>query len=402
MSPASHHNTYIAGEEASRLHTAARDMGLSSARQPLRNVRETVAALLHDTTLESARMHSVGALGQDERVDNSGTLHLMTLTRRKRGKHAVDEIPKYGTLQDLFHKEPLEVEEEEEAEEAIDTVEGGSLTAAVFGIIKGTVGPAILYLPRGFQLSGWAVAIPAMMIATASYLYSAYRLLQCWRVEKQKVERLDELRALLEPTRTSSTHLQDTTTEFGSIPAAPEEVANATPATLLTYPELARRAFGAGSVVVQFGIAAMQFGVCLTYLIFVPQNLVESVRALWGWEVDKIVFLVAMVVIEIPLSWIRDIRKLTPTNILATFLIAYGLLSCLMIALSMTLQDLDSNLVERIRLLPATNDTWYLFIGTSVRTVVKHIYYIILYSHSCDVLQEVRLAHFFSSAVFCL
>lgn len=397
MSPASHH-TYVAGEEASRLHTAARDMGLSSARQPLRNVRETVAALLHDTTLESARMHSVGALGQDERVDNNGTLHLMTLTRRKRGKHAGDDIPKYGTLQDLFHKEPLEVEEEEEeAEEAIDTVEGGSLTAAVFGIIKGTVGPAILYLPRGFQLSGWAVAIPAMIIATASYLYSAYRLLQCWRVEKQKVERLDELRSLLEPTRTSSTPLQNATSEFGSIPAAPEEAANTSPATLLTYPELARRAFGAGSVVVQFGIAAMQFGVCLTYLIFVPQNLVESVRALWGWEVDKIVFLVAMVVIEIPLSWIRDIRKLTPTNILATFLIAYGLLSCLMIAWSMTLQDPDSNLVERIRQLPATNDTWYLFIGTSVRS--QAFYYITF--ASCDFLNGVRLAHVYFS-VFCL
>ncbi len=65
-----------------------------------------------------------------------------------------------------------------------------------------------------------------------------------------------------------------------------------------------------------------------------------------------------MVVIEVPLTWIRDIRKLTPTNVLATFLIAYGLISCLAIAFSVAIKDPDSTLVERITPLPATNDTW--------------------------------------------
>jgi len=38
----------------------------------------------------------------------------------------------------------ISAEEEEEEYEVIDTVEGGSLNAATFGIIKGAVGPAIL------------------------------------------------------------------------------------------------------------------------------------------------------------------------------------------------------------------------------------------------------------------
>lgn len=45
----------------------------------------------------------------------------------------------------VFQK-PMEItaEEGEEEYEVIDTVEGGSLNAATFGIIKGAVGPAIL------------------------------------------------------------------------------------------------------------------------------------------------------------------------------------------------------------------------------------------------------------------
>ena len=195
-------------------------------------------------------------------------------------------------------------------------------------------------------------------MATASYLYSARRLLQCWRVEKEKIARLEEIRAFLDPASSNKQGLDD---ESGGVDKSETAVA-----TLLTYPELASRAFGSGSTFVKVGIALMQFGVCLTYLIFVPQNLVEATRALFGVEINKIVFLVAMVLIEVPLTWIRDIRKLTPTNVLATFLIAYGLISCLVIAFSVVIRDPTSTMIERIMQLPPKDDTWYLFIGTSV------------------------------------
>jgi proton-coupled amino acid transporter len=116
---------------------------------------------------------------------------------------------------------------------------------------------------------------------------------------------------------------------------------------------------------IEFGIATMQFGVCLTYLIFVPANLYASFLMLFGVAIPKSYFLVAMLLIEIPSSWIRDIRKLTPFNVLATLLIAYGLGSCLMIAFWYSYTEKAETLWESISSLPALQPTWFLFIGTA-------------------------------------
>jgi proton-coupled amino acid transporter len=142
--------------------------------------------------------------------------------------------------------------------------------------------------------------------------------------------------------------------------------------TLLTYPELARRALGPYAFFVELGIALMQFGVCLTYLIFVPQNLQEGVRAVTNREISKLYFLAAVLLIEIPLGWIADIRKLTPTNVMATILIAYGLLSVLGLAFATGFSTTNDNekggrlvFAENLAALPAWTDAWFIFIGTS-------------------------------------
>ena len=116
---------------------------------------------------------------------------------------------------------------------------GGSLGAAIFGLVKGTVGPAVLYLPKGFQTSGWAVAIPSMILATVMYVFNSGRLLQCWRAEHER-----DLRNY----RTANIH-DPSYKGKGSAPT--HEVPS------LTYPELARRAFGPPSVLVDVGIAAL-------------------------------------------------------------------------------------------------------------------------------------------------
>jgi amino acid permease len=109
------------------------------------------------------------------------------------------------------------------------------------------------------------------------------------------------------------------------------------------------------------------------YLIFVPQNLYEATRELFGWEVNKSIFLIAMILVEIPISWIRDIRKLTPFNVLASFLIFYGLASCLLIAFSEIRKDPDLTFWDKVIALPPTNgDTWFLFIGTAVRRAISY------------------------------
>jgi proton-coupled amino acid transporter len=121
---------------------------------------------------------------------------------------------------------------------------GGDLPAAVLGIIKGMVGPAILYLPHGFANAGWAVAIPILVLCTILFLGSSACLLDSWKLESTKAK---------QPNALPST--------------SPKRV-------ILSYPELAYRALGKrGETMVKIGIALMQSGVCLTYLIFVPQNL---------------------------------------------------------------------------------------------------------------------------------
>mmetsp|Transcript_19878 Transcript_19878/g.40404 ORF Transcript_19878/g.40404 Transcript_19878/m.40404 type:complete len:88 (-) Transcript_19878:2056-2319(-) len=49
-------NTYVAGDDPSRLRDAAAYLGLDRARRPTARVREVANSLLSDTTLESARM----------------------------------------------------------------------------------------------------------------------------------------------------------------------------------------------------------------------------------------------------------------------------------------------------------------------------------------------------------
>lgn len=222
---------------------------------------------------------------------------------------------------------------------------GGDLTSAVLGIIKGMVGPAILYLPHGFAGAGYLAALPIMWISTMLYLHSSRCLLDAWKytTEKLKVEHDEEE---TKPTTTTTTvdrggllpssSLQETeeTSTSSNAKASSKDKAS------ISYPELAGRAYGPrGESIVKIGIASMQSGVCLTYLIFVPHNLHASLAILFGWhDVSPNVYLVLMVLVQIPLSWIRDIRKFTVTNALANALILYGLLLCLYFAFEESLQ----------------------------------------------------------------
>jgi solute carrier family 36 (proton-coupled amino acid transporter) len=332
-----------------------------------------------------AMMHSVGALGQNERVDPCGTIHLMTFSRAHDDAFLQLDKKKTVALKDLFQTtESIQQYEQEEEEgktntlstEMIDTVEGGSLMAAVFGIIKGTVGPAILYLPRGFKLAGYAIAIPALLIAMMSYLYTSTRLLQCWKSEKDKAIRLQHLQSMLllqnTPYQSTATgETRDTSTSAHEHEHhIPKQYTSST--ALLTYPELARRAFGPYAFLVSSGIAILQFGVCLTYLIFVPQNLFTFFHSIVHMLPETLAhlventtethYLILMIMIQIPLSWIVDIRKLTPYNVLATLLIAFGLLSCVWISLCAAGSSIISNITS---LPPIQHDTWGLFVGTS-------------------------------------
>ena len=131
-------HTYVAGEDEGRLAARAQKLGLERGRLP----KKSWAALLwNDDTLTAARMHSIGFVAADERVDEYGTLHLMSLRKRKKRPLA----PQYDQLTDLFtqpgdtggggvvERQAITLEttgeegEDEEEEEVIDQVEGGSV-----------------------------------------------------------------------------------------------------------------------------------------------------------------------------------------------------------------------------------------------------------------------------------
>eukprot|EP00531_Pseudo-nitzschia_arenysensis_P018241 CAMPEP_0116141832 /NCGR_PEP_ID=MMETSP0329-20121206/14585_1 /TAXON_ID=697910 /ORGANISM="Pseudo-nitzschia arenysensis, Strain B593" /LENGTH=580 /DNA_ID=CAMNT_0003637027 /DNA_START=73 /DNA_END=1811 /DNA_ORIENTATION=- len=283
---------------------------------------------------------------------------------------------------------------------------GGDLKSAVLGIVKGMVGPAILYLPHGFAQAGWAVAVPMLFASTALYLASSASLLECWEIETRNNKRLMQMEGtggnnieMSELRRNNGRNSppisgNSTVEEFGDEFLEGSLVANAAePTTQVThvstsvvttpsYPGLAKKAFGKrGQTIVEIGIAAMQSGVCLTYLIFVPRNM----SAFWGEllqrEVSTTLILFLMVLVQIPLSWIREIRHLTVTNALANSLIMYGLILCVIFAFEEAVDPaLDEEQAEDgeqrgptaelfykfFHLKPFNSSGWFLFIGTSV------------------------------------
>jgi len=70
--------------------------------------------------------------------------------------------------------------------------------------------------------------------------------------------------------------------------------------------------------------------------------------------------------IQIPLSWIRDIRKFTLTNLLANALILYGLVTCLSFAFA---NMVDDDMWGRFTSLDPFQSSWFMFIGTAVSIV---------------------------------
>jgi proton-coupled amino acid transporter len=271
------------------------------------------------------------------------------------------------------------------------------------GIIKGMVGPAILYLPHGFASAGYVVALPIMLISTTLFLYSSACLLDAWKLESTKMNDTGEGDGLLYdatngggggggkmPNNNNNTKNNNGTTHHR------RQASKQALRQMLSYPELAYRALGPrGESLVKAGIALMQSGVCLTYLIFVPQNLHTSVLTLSRgvFNIPPAYWLVLMVALQVPLSWIRDIRKLTPTNAVANALILYGLITCLFFALqAATTPETVVNAVvvaaesepaaqdhmatatlgplgelgKHLAALAPYNTDWFLFIGTSV------------------------------------
>lgn len=336
-----HVKTYTAGEDKSRLQQMARELGLQKARQPRKQVRHLHRRGHRNIDFQRLLQSFVYSSTEDARIRSILSTH-----------HATNRMQEEDA--DFFHFKDQEGTgmEEPSVEDHHHGEIGGDLMSAVLGIIKGMVGPAILYLPHGFASAGYLVALPILAGATALFLYSSQCLLSSWKIEQEAHAEDIQSATLLSGSKTGGQGKRR---------------------LLLSYPELAYRALGErGESLVKMGIALMQSGVCLTYMIFVPQNLHTSMLLLFNWNVSPSLWLLVMIMIQIPLSWIRDIRKLTPTNLVANLLILYGLVTCLGFAVyEATAPSLPNTgpleeLWRHIEALDPFAKDWFLFIGTSV------------------------------------
>ncbi|CAJ1953721.1 unnamed protein product [Cylindrotheca closterium] len=323
-----HLKTYTAGEDNSRLKEMAKQFGLENQRLPRNQVRARVNTPLSTLTgFYYERLLDPGFADVRMRAIFSARAH-SEQSFDDEGKMLMGRLPTW---------------KEDDAGETLEAADphahglGGDMTSAVLGIIKGMVGPAILYLPHGFANAGYVASIPILIIATILFLSSSACLLDSWKHESLKEKRSSN-----------------------------------TSRIILSYPELAYRGLGYyGETAVKIGIALMQSGVCLTYIIFVSLNLQTCTNVIWGTDLPASYFTIIMLLFQIPLSWIRDIRKLTLTNLIANVLILYGLIACL----SFAFEEAASSKVGRPPLeeiaykfhnLDAFNSGWFLFIGTSV------------------------------------
>lgn len=330
QSPGIHMKTYTAGEDGSRLQQMAKEFGLANQRQPRQQVRKRVPTPLQTFTGRVIK-YGLDPGFADVRMRAVYTSH--------------GQLPE--EYDDLYGEMEIEGEIDPHAQGV-----GGDLTSSVLGIIKGMVGPAILYLPHGFATAGYVVALPIIVITTCLFLYSSTCLLESWRLESTKGAGGEE-RSLLEQGSSKKKRV------------------------ILSYPELAYRALGpTGEMLVKLGIALMQSGVCLTYMIFVPRNLSACTQILFNLQISPNYFMIVMLVCQIPLSWIRDIRKLTITNLLANLLILYGLITCILFALNNAAKSAAGRgpleeIGYKLAHLEAFNSGWFLFIGTSVRQTMR-------------------------------
>ena len=174
---------------------------------------------------------------------------------------------------------------------------GGDLKSAVLGIVKGMVGPAILYLPHGFANAGWVIAVPMLFASTALYLASSASLLECWEVETKINKRIflagdggDNIGeghdAGLEMKELRKSNVGGNGTDEGfdneyldgslvpdnggnSAHAMRKKIA-VSPMTP-SYPDLAKKAFGSrGQTLVKIGIAASEYLHLVRWVFFCP------------------------------------------------------------------------------------------------------------------------------------
>jgi len=197
-------------------------------------------------------------LGLDARADRLDREHRGALTRSLRGFLA--DSSRYGDLLASIAG-PEDDGDDDEEKEGGDVDEGGhdigeyTPSATILAIVKATIGPAVLFMPKGFQEGGIAFSVPMMGLSFLLVAWGSTSLLAAAAEFQQQQE----------ANRQEAPPPRQLRRQGSSCSAS---------ASAASYAGLMGIAFGpSGTKLARVFIVCQQFGICLTYFVFVAHNL---------------------------------------------------------------------------------------------------------------------------------
>ncbi|ONH68895.1 Vacuolar amino acid transporter 4 [Cyberlindnera fabianii] len=182
-------------------------------------------------------------------------------------------------------------------------------------MLKSFVGTGVLFLPRAFSNGGLTFSI-AMLSTFGIYSYYCYYIL----------------------------------------------IASKNATGVSSFGDIGAKLYGSWfKQLILFSLILTQIGFACAYIIFTTENLTAFVRNVSGIQVSPGTFFFMQTIIFIPLSFIRNVSKLSLPSLIANFFILAGLL----IVLFFTSKEIVENGVKPIE--PYINKSEFsLFIGTAI------------------------------------
>ena len=205
----------------------------------------------------------------------------------------------------------------------VSKVKGTASSKKVFLLLmKSFVGTGVLFLPQGFHNGGLTLSI-FLLILFGCYSYWCYYILIQSKVY----------------TKVSS---------FGDI-------------GLKTYGPWMKFAILMALVLTQVGFSA-------AYMIFTAKNLGAFLQNIFGFENLKLGYIMLFqLIVFIPLSFIRNISKLSLPSLFANFFIMIGLVIILFFTMKHLFITLDMKPAEGV-IYGVNGSRWTLFVGTAIFT----------------------------------
>ncbi|EDO18491.1 hypothetical protein Kpol_1032p88 [Vanderwaltozyma polyspora DSM 70294] len=202
----------------------------------------------------------------------------------------------------------------------VDKSKKVSTTKAILLLLKSFVGTGILFLPKGFSNGGYSFSTISLLLCSVISYYCFVLLIST----------------------------KDTTHGING------------------YGDLGQHLFGRPmKFAILLSIVLSQIGFSAAYTVFVATNLKTLCNSVFE-NLDSSIkfFIIFQAILFIPLSFTRNITKLTATALIADFFILIGLLYIYYYPISY----ISYNGIARGTMVPFNNKSWSLFIGTAIFT----------------------------------